>query len=135
MLRDPTALPAWEVLQLATIGGAKSLGLERKIGSLEVGKQADIITVDLTYPNLAPVVASPFRNFIPNLVYSANGNEVATVIINGNIILSEGTFVAIDPQQVVREVNTRANRIFESAAEDWRKAGSKLVQDVEKGFL
>ena len=133
--RDPTILPAWEVLQIATKGGAKILGLEKKIGSLEVGKKADIITIDLNKPNLTPTVSQPIRNFIPNIVYSASGSEVDNVIINGNLIISENRFILIDENEIIKEANTRAKNVFESAEEDWRKAGSELVKKVDKGFL
>ncbi|NHJ05710.1 MAG: amidohydrolase [Candidatus Heimdallarchaeota archaeon] len=135
MKKDPTVLPAWEVLQLATKGGAKALGLDNSIGSLEIGKKADIITIDLSKPNLTPSVSKPFRNFVPNIVYSATGFEVDNVIINGKEIISKNQFIDIDEQKIVIEVNKRALEIFESAEEDWRKANSELVKKVDKGFL
>jgi 5-methylthioadenosine/S-adenosylhomocysteine deaminase len=134
-MRDPTKLPAWEVLQLGTIGGAKILGIDKKVGSLEVGKQADVITIDLNSLNLAPAVLKPFRNYIPNIVYSATGYEVDNVIINGNQIISNNEFVSIDVNEVIAEVNTRAKRIFEDATEDWTKADSQLVKYEKEGFL
>ncbi len=133
--RDPTVLPAWKALQLATIGGAKILGIASKVGSLEVGKQADVITLNLRHLHLTPTVSRPFRNFIPNLVYSTNGTEVDNVIINGKVILSKGKFVNIDEQAIIEEANIRAKRIFESASEDWKKANSKLVKYTQEGWL
>ncbi|MGQ9723237.1 MAG: amidohydrolase family protein [Candidatus Jordarchaeum sp.] len=133
--RDPTALPAWKALQLATIGGAKTLGIDKKVGTLEVGKQADIITINLGYLHLTPIVAQPFKNFIPNLVHSTNGTEVDNVIINGKVIMRESKFLDIDEQTIIKEANIRAKRIFESATEDWKKANSKLVKDVQNGWL
>jgi cytosine/adenosine deaminase-related metal-dependent hydrolase len=59
--RDPTVFPAWEVLRMATIEGAQSIGLGDEVGSLEVGKQADLILVDLTALNLSPVPEAPIR--------------------------------------------------------------------------
>jgi 5-methylthioadenosine/S-adenosylhomocysteine deaminase len=135
MMRDPTKLPAWEVLQLGTIGGAKILGIDKKIGSLEVGKQADIITIDLKSLNLAPTVLKPFRNYIPNIVYSATGYEVDNVIINGNHIISNKEFVSINVNEVIEEVNARAKKIFEDATEDWTQADSQLVKYEKEGFL
>jgi len=133
--KDPTRLPAWKTLQLATIGGAKILGIDDKVGSLEVGKQADVITLNLRHPHLTPTVSRPFRNFIPNLVYSTNGTEVDNVIINGKVILYEGKFVNINEQDILEEANIRAKRIFESASEDWKKANSKLVKYTQEGWL
>jgi hypothetical protein len=59
--RDPTVFPAWEVLRMATIEGARAVGLGDEIGSLETGKQADLILVDLTELNLSPVLETPVR--------------------------------------------------------------------------
>ncbi|MFX0171169.1 MAG: amidohydrolase family protein [Candidatus Hodarchaeota archaeon] len=133
--RDPTALPPWQSLMLATRGGAVVLGLENKIGSLSVGKQADIITIDLLRCNLAPVVTKPFRNFVPNLIYSTNGNEVDNVIINGQLIIKDNKFLNIDEIFIISEANKRAPEIYESAAEEWMKANSKMVEYSWKGYL
>ncbi|MFW9925122.1 MAG: amidohydrolase family protein [Candidatus Thorarchaeota archaeon] len=133
--KDPTALPAWEVLQLGTIGGANILGLENKIGSLEIGKQADIITIDFNKPNLTPIIERPFHNFIPNIIYSATGYEVNDVIINGKLILADGKFTEINEQEIITNANKRAQQIFDEATDDWKKAGSKMVKDSEMGML
>ncbi|MBD3189648.1 MAG: amidohydrolase family protein [Candidatus Heimdallarchaeota archaeon] len=133
--KDPTALPAWEVLRLATSGGAKILNLEKKIGSLEIGKKADIIMIDCEKPNLTPLVAKPFRNFVPNIVYSSYGNEVDHIIINGQLIMEKDEFVEIDEKAIIKEANGRARRLFEEATDDWKKAGSKLVKYAKEGFL
>ena len=133
--RDPTALPPWKSLQLATIGGARVLGLDKKIGSLEVGKQADIITINLRKLNLTPVVEEPIKNFIPNLVYSTTGNEVDNVIINGNLIMEENHFSNIDEFSIINEATKRAKIIFENAAEDWIQAGSRMVSYHRDGFF
>ncbi|MHA1366350.1 MAG: amidohydrolase family protein, partial [Candidatus Heimdallarchaeota archaeon] len=135
MLKDPTALPAWEVLKIGTKGGATILGLENKIGSLEEGKLADIITVNLERPNLTPVVSKPFHNFVPNLVYSATGYEVDNVIINGKEIILSNEFVSINQEEIIKEANKSAQRVFADAEEDWIKAGSQLVSSVKKGLL
>lgn len=133
--KDPTALPPWQSLRLTTIGGAEVLGLEKKIGSLEVGKKADVITVNLKNLNLTPVVDKPFKNFIPNLVYSTTGNEVDNVIINGRVIMADSQMANIDESSVIIEANKRAKSIFEEASEEWFRAGSKMVSYYQNGFL
>jgi 5-methylthioadenosine/S-adenosylhomocysteine deaminase len=135
MVRDPTVFPAWEMLRLATIEGAKVLGLESEIGTVEVGKKADLITINLLDSLLTPVISHPFHNFIPNIVYSATGKEIDNVIINGKLILSDGLFTEIDEESIIKKANLRAKEIYQNAAEDWKKAGSKMVQDVTDGFL
>lgn len=135
MVKDPTVFPAWEMLRLATIQGAKVLGLDKKIGTLEVGKKADIITIDLLDSFLTPIVSHPFHTFIPNIVYSATGKEINNVIINGKLVLKNGKFTEIDEESIIKKANLRAKEIYANAAEDWEKADSKMVQDVRDGLL
>ncbi|MFX1507998.1 MAG: amidohydrolase family protein [Promethearchaeota archaeon] len=132
---DPTALPPWQSLQLSIKGGAAALDLVNKIGSLEVGKQADIITIDLNMLNMTPIIDKPFRNLIPNLVYSSTGKEVDNVIINGEIILNDNQFSNIDEDAIIEKANKRARTVFAEASEGWVKAGSKMVSYHKDGFL
>lgn len=85
------ALPADQVLHMATLGGAQALGMERDIGSLEVGKKADLIVVDLTATHMRPV------NRIQNsLVYCASSHDVETVICDGRVLMENWEIVAFD---------------------------------------
>jgi len=95
--RDPSVLPAYEVLKMATIDGAKALGIENRVGSLEVGKKADIILVDLSKPHLRPL-----HNVCASLVYSARGSDVDTVIVDGKILMQDRQVKALDDQTVVQ---------------------------------
>jgi 5-methylthioadenosine/S-adenosylhomocysteine deaminase len=79
---DPTVLPAYEALMMATTNGAKALGLEREIGSLETGKKADVILIDLSKPHL-----KPSHDIYSSIVYSARGSDVDTVIVGGEILM------------------------------------------------
>jgi 5-methylthioadenosine/S-adenosylhomocysteine deaminase len=135
VFQDPTVLPPWESLKLATIGGAKVLGLEDQIGSLKVGKKADVITIDLYRPYLTPIISTPFHNILANLVYSCKGDETDTVIINGKPILLNNEFLDIDETSIIDEVNSRAKEIFEIAAKDWKNSGSKMVEYHKFGFI
>jgi 5-methylthioadenosine/S-adenosylhomocysteine deaminase len=123
---DPTALPPWQSLQLSTTGGAMVLDLASKVGSLEVGKQADIITIDLKKLNMTPIIDKPFRNLIPNLVYSSTGKEVDNVIVNGDLILADTQFPHIDEFSIIKEANERAREIFTEASEEWVKKNQSL---------
>jgi len=93
---DPTTLPAEEVFKMATINGAKTLGLENQLGSLEVGKKADIALLNIKTPQL-----TPFRNPISHLVYSATGGDVDTVICNGEILMQNRNLLTIDEAMVI----------------------------------
>ena len=85
--QNPEVMPAWKALRMATIEGAKAIGLGDTVGSLESGKQADFIAIDLNCPSMLPVYTYPMRNMVPNLVYSARGPEVSLVAVDGKVIM------------------------------------------------
>lgn len=91
-------LVAEDGLRMATRAGARACGMEDRIGSLEVGKRADIVIHTLDRPELVPVT-----NMIRNLFYSSRSKSVHTVIVNGRIVLEEGRFVTVDERQLLRE--------------------------------
>ncbi len=133
--KDPTVLPAWDALNLATKGGSEVLGLNHKIGTLEEGKKADLITVDLKKLNMTPTVTKPFKTFIPNLVYSSTGSEVDNVVINGKLIMENGEFVDIDEEALKKEVEQRAQNVFKRAEEDWLDADAHMVKYLKEGHI
>lgn len=121
-------MPAWRALRMATIDGAKALGLEDKVGSLRPGKRADFIAVDLHAPTMMPVYTEPMRNIVPNLVYSARGNEVSLVCVEGQILLENGKLqtmdeetIIADAQACVPELAARASKAF------WEVNGSNAA--------
>ena len=79
---DPSYLPAGKVLEMVTIDAARGLGMEDEIGSLEAGKKADIILVDLYKPHLYPLNMAPYR-----IACYANGADVDTVFVNGKLLM------------------------------------------------
>ncbi len=104
--KEPTVIPAKQALDMATIEGARALGLEGKIGSLETGKLADIIIIDLSVPNMQPLY-----NIYSQLAYSATGSEVETVIVNGKVVVRYGKVVSFDLGETVEKVREIAERI------------------------
>ena len=86
--------------RIATINGAKALGLEKETGSIEVGKKADLAILNLNTPAL-----TPRNNLIAGLSYSANGSEVDTVIINGQITMENRKILTMDEELVYRKIN------------------------------
>jgi 5-methylthioadenosine/S-adenosylhomocysteine deaminase len=100
--KDPTVTNARQVLRMATIDAAKTLGLERDVGSIEKGKKADIVIVDTSRPHLTPMY-----DVYSHLVYAANGGDVVTSIINGQVIMKDRNIFTFD----IREVMERVNRI------------------------
>jgi len=95
---DPTVLPVRRALEMATIHGAKALGLERGIGSLEAGKKADVILIDFRKPHLTPV-HDPYAN----IVYSAHGEDVDTVIVDGKILMENREVEALKEEEIVEK--------------------------------
>ncbi len=108
MSQDPTQVSAEVALSMGTINGAKLLGLEDKIGSLEIGKLADIIAIDLSDP-----IAQPVHHPISQIVYSTSGDQVSHVWVNGQAKLVNGEFVDMDINGILAK------------AESWRKKMAK----------
>jgi cytosine/adenosine deaminase-related metal-dependent hydrolase len=98
---DPLVVSAEDVIQMATLGGAVAMGIEDKTGSLEVGKLADIILVDLHELGLTPTV-----NPVSNLVYSGSGQYVDTTIVNGKILMRDKKLLTLDVGQVTSRART-----------------------------
>ncbi len=101
--QNPVALPAYEVLKMATINGAKALGLEEKIGSLEAGKRADIILIDFSKPHLKPL-----HNIYASIIYSACGGDVDTVIADGKILMKKRQVKTLDEQVIMEKAEKTA---------------------------
>jgi 5-methylthioadenosine/S-adenosylhomocysteine deaminase len=106
---DPTVMDALTVLKMATINGARALGLDRAIGSLEIGKKADLIIIDTNKPHLTPMY-----NPVSHLVYAAMGSDVTTSIINGNVVMEDGQIKTMDINAVMEDVNKIAKEITAS---------------------
>jgi 5-methylthioadenosine/S-adenosylhomocysteine deaminase len=103
---DPVSLDAETVLKMATSWGAAALGLEKDIGTLEVGKKADVIVVDTRNPHMVPIY-----NPASSLVYSANGADVKDVIVNGRILMKERSFLTLDSDEIMGKVNAISQEI------------------------
>ncbi len=97
--KTPQCVSAKEGFRIATINGAKALGLEKEIGSIEVGKKADLAMLDLNTPSL-----TPRNNLIAGLSYSANGSEVDTVIINGQVTMEGRKILTMDEKLVYGKI-------------------------------
>ncbi|MCI5150439.1 MAG: S-adenosylhomocysteine deaminase, partial [Candidatus Electrothrix sp. MAN1_4] len=96
---DPTVMSAATTLHAATLGGAAVLGTEADIGSIAVGKKADLIMLDMNQPHLTPVY-----NPISHLVYAAGGSDVIHSIINGQVVMQDRQITTLDEAEVIREM-------------------------------
>jgi 5-methylthioadenosine/S-adenosylhomocysteine deaminase len=113
---DPTAVSAQDALDMATMGGARALGLDRNIGSLEQGKLADLVCVDLDRFNTRPVY-----DVISQLVYSASSTQVSDVWIGGKHQLEDGRLARIDEKDLA------------ARADEWRERIAASDENVRKG--
>ena len=100
---DPTIITAQQVLRMATIDGARAVGLENEIGSIEVGKKADLVVLDMS-----DFFASPIHDPISSIVYSALGHEPTLVVIDGKIVMRDRKVLAVDERRVRHEAQKAA---------------------------
>jgi len=105
--QNPTAMDAKTVIRMATIEGAKVLGLDDKIGSLEKGKLADLVIINTNQPHLVPMY-----NVFSQIVYSLKGNDAETVLVNGKIVMQGCHIAHIDEQAVKEEIQELADFII-----------------------
>jgi len=103
---DAECVPAARGLHIASMGGAKALGLGDEIGSIEPGKKADLAILNLNYSHF-----SPRSNLLAALCYGAQGNEVDTVLVDGEILMENGVLTRIDEERVRREAQRIAERV------------------------
>jgi 5-methylthioadenosine/S-adenosylhomocysteine deaminase len=108
--KDPTVITAEKVMEMATIDGARALGLEDEIGSIEVGKKADLIVLNFGSP-----FASPVHHPVSSLVYSAIGNEVEAVIVDGQVVMEGSQVSTMDEEEVVRKAQAAADHLAQRA--------------------
>jgi cytosine/adenosine deaminase-related metal-dependent hydrolase len=120
--KDPTWLPPGRVLEMCTIDGAKALGMENEIGSLEVGKKADVVLLDLRRPHLYPLNMPVFR-----LIYFANGNDVDTVIIDGRIALQGRKATFVNEDEILDDAQREAEALLD-------RTGFRFMLDTPKMF-
>lgn len=133
--QDPEVMPCWKALRMATIEGAKAIGWDDEIGSLEIGKKADLIAIDLKALSMQPIYTYPMRNLIPNLVYSARGNEVSMSMVNGEIIYENYKFTNYKVKKLLEKLEKRPLIIGENAAEEFYKINGTNAKYMENGFL
>jgi cytosine/adenosine deaminase-related metal-dependent hydrolase len=115
--QDPAILPPRRVLELATSSGAAAVGAQDRIGTLEVGKRADLVLVDL-----GGVRTTPVFDPATTLIFQAGGSEVDTVLVDGRVLMRHGTLTFLTPdeeQALCREAQERAERIIERAGLTW----------------
>jgi 5-methylthioadenosine/S-adenosylhomocysteine deaminase len=106
---DPKALTARDVLEMATIGGARVLGLDKKIGTLERGKRADVVVVDLQQAKVQPVYAVESA-----IVYAASGSSVVTTIVDGRVLMLDRKLLTVDEAAALRKAKQYRDQVLKS---------------------
>jgi len=112
---DTTVMDSLTVLRMATIEGAKALGMGHITGSLEKGKKADVIVLDINKPHMTPMY-----NPISHLVYSAKGSDVIHTVINGSLVMSERKLLTVDIEEVMTKAGDRSREIL-----DWIRSANQ----------
>jgi 5-methylthioadenosine/S-adenosylhomocysteine deaminase len=103
---DPRAIPAATALEMATIQGAKALGLERQIGSIEAGKRADLVVVSASSARMTPMYDP-----VSHLVYTAHGDDVRAVMVNGRALMRDRKMLTLDEPAVLAEARKFAETV------------------------
>jgi len=111
---DWTVISPYQALELATIGSARAMLLEDEIGTLEAGKRADVILLDLMQPEMVPWHED---NLLANLVYSGSGRLVHTVLVDGRVVVRGGEVLTMDEGAILRQMQNEAPRFVELARE------------------
>jgi 5-methylthioadenosine/S-adenosylhomocysteine deaminase len=106
---DPTAMPARDVVRMATIGGARALGMADRIGSLEAGKLADVVLVELRTPELTPIY-----DVYAQLVYAIKGANVRTVVVGGHVVVRDRRMTTVDVDEVMARCRELQKKILAS---------------------
>jgi 5-methylthioadenosine/S-adenosylhomocysteine deaminase len=106
---DPKAVSAEQAFEMATIRGARALHLDKLIGSLEVGKRADIVIVDFDDLNQVP-----YFNYYSHLVYATKASNVRTVVINGRVVMLNRRLLTLNENAIKINANTYRKKIIES---------------------
>ncbi|TAN43874.1 MAG: amidohydrolase [Nitrospirae bacterium] len=104
--KDPTVIDAATALRMATIGGAKALGMDGEIGSIEKGKYADLVAVNLKKPHLTPLYS-----IYSHMVYSLRASDVETVMVNGRIIIDKGRLILKDEDEILKKAGEWAQKV------------------------
>jgi 5-methylthioadenosine/S-adenosylhomocysteine deaminase len=92
---------------MATVNGARAMGMESIVGSIEAGKRADLVLIDLRKPHLVP-----YRDIVSNVVYSAVGSDVDSVLVDGNLLLHGGEALTLDEERIIDEAQERQDELI-----------------------
>lgn len=127
---DASALDAWSVCRMATVTGARALGMENEIGTLEVGKSADLIAVRTDTPRMTPLLTGKYLNLPHNLVHAVQGGDVDLTMVAGRIVVDHGQLQSADLRTLIRRANALVPELF-SRREKWL-AEHGVINELER---
>jgi 5-methylthioadenosine/S-adenosylhomocysteine deaminase len=131
--RDAAAMDSWQCLRMATILGAKAIGLDHEIGSIEPGKRADIIAVRTDIPRMTPFFPEgPYFNLQHNLVHAVRGSDVAMTMVDGRIIVEDGVLKTGDIKEIIGGIHAMAPDHFARRATWLAENGGGTKQWTQK---
>jgi Cytosine deaminase and related metal-dependent hydrolases len=123
---DPKVVTAEQALEMATIRGARALHMEKDIGSIEVGKRADLVIVDVDDLN-----QTPFYNVYSNLVYATKADDVRTVIIEGRVVMLDRRLLTLDERDIKARARAFRERIIKSLAPSGTQTGKNSAARLD----
>ena len=127
---NAAALDAWDVCRMATIGGARTLGLEYEIGSLERGKAADMIAIRTNTPRMTPLLSGKYLNIHHNLVHAAQGGDVDLTMVAGKIVVEDGYLKTASLENLIADANAAVPGLFQR-----REAWLETHRAVSRGAI
>lgn len=111
---DAAAMDSWEVLTMATLGGARAMGLDDRIGSIETGKQADLIAVRTDTPRMTPLLPEgPYANIHHNLVHAVRGSDVSLTMVDGRVLTRDGVLLSAELPELIENARAAVPGLFE----------------------
>jgi len=129
---NAASLDAWSVCKMATSLGAKALGMQDKIGSLETGKQADMIVVNTATPRMTPLIkGGQLFNLHHNLVHAVQGQDVVMTMVAGQTLVKNGQLLNADLQKLIDDVNIAAPKLFKRRAK-WLAQSGTSVNELQR---
>lgn len=129
---NATALDAWSICRMATIDGARALGMEQEIGSLEPGKAADMIAVRVDTPRMTPLLSSgPLANLHHNLVHAVQGGDVDMTMVAGQVLVENGQLKTAEMDVLITRVNQSVPRLFKRR-EKWLQNSAHAVNELSR---
>ena len=133
--KEYPSVSAFKMLQLMTIDAAKVIGLGDQVGSLEVGKKADLIIFNPYTITMLPILKRPLVNFVNNLITAATGEEVETVIIDGRVIMKDKKMVFLDEKAIWEEVQYEGQKAAEKAYDYYKTLPDSEVMAQQTDFF